>query len=128
MKHWLFSLFGFLFKLWAKKSQRDLVSEFKAKSLIGYLRILNGVRLGAMGMVTVLIVFQMVGLGLAMMIGAAVFLAQLTLEVKLWAVFGLGTALFLLPVLGLCILLSERVWYRASGADKLVREILEKNS
>ncbi len=128
MKDFLYFIFRFLFKAWVKKGQRDVVSDLKAKSLVTYLHILNGARMSVMGMVTVLLILQMVSFGLALMIGAAVFLAPFELNLKLWIVFAVGGFLFVLPILGISLLLSQRLWYRLSGAEKMVSEVLEKQA
>jgi hypothetical protein len=47
------------------------------------------------------------------------------LHLKLQLAFGICLGMFFLPVLLLAVIFSERLWYRVSGAEKMVNEILE---
>ena len=61
--------------------------------------------------------------GLALMLGAGVFLAPWEMQTKLWFVVAIGGVLFVLPTICLMIFFSERLWYRLSGADNMVKEL-----
>lgn len=128
MKSLLYFVLRIFFKAWMKKGQQDVVSDIKAKSIVAYLRLLNGARMSLVGIVTVFLVMQLIVFGLALMVGTAVFLVPIDMNLKLWALFALGGLLFLVPILGISILLSQRLWYRASGADKMVSDLLEKSA
>lgn len=125
MELWLKRIVQFLFRFWLRKYKAKALSQAKETGIKAYLRMLQGLRLSGLGFIALAIVLQLTAFGLALMIGALVFLSPLDLEMKLWLVFGFGSLLFLLPVLAILVLFSERLWYRASGAEKLVNSVLE---
>ncbi len=128
MNAWWRPLIELLLGWWLRRQQLRAVDRFKAKGLKTYLRVLQGARFSAMGIVALLLTLQILCFGLALMIGAAIFLAPWELETKLWSIFGIGAGLFLLPLMTLMALLSERTWYRVSGADRMVGQVLEKEA
>lgn len=46
---------------------------------------------------------------------------------KLQLLFGIFLGLCGLPALALAVLFSERLWYKLSGAEKLVAQVLEQD-
>jgi hypothetical protein len=128
MGRWVWRLAEILLRWWLGEQKLRAIRNIKAEGIRTYLKVLQGVRLSAIGIVALLVTMQMLCFGLALMIGAGVFLAPLELEVKLWAVFIFGAGLFFVPFVALMFLLSERIWYKASGADTMVKQILEKEA
>lgn len=114
-----------LFGRWLSQKKKSTSTYLKAEGVKNYLRVMQGLRIGTLGLVSFIIVIQMFTFGLALMGGAAIFLTNWPLESKIQAIFILGGCLFALPFLGLLILFSERLWYKASGAQKMVNDILE---
>lgn len=41
--------------------------------------------------------------------------------VRLWILFSTFSAFFLIPFIALLVLLSEKTWFKASGADELLK-------
>lgn len=125
MNRWVVSLIEFVFRWWLGKAKRQALFQARKKGVKAYLHLLQGVRVSAIGLITALIILQFIGIGLAMMVGAGIFLSPLEMETKLWIAFGVGCGLFLIPVIGLCVLLSQRLWYKVSGAQSMVNELLK---
>ncbi|MGE0763523.1 MAG: hypothetical protein AB7N80_09625 [Bdellovibrionales bacterium] len=124
--HWLLrtllqTLLGWFFK----RQQAQAMHHMKIEGLRTYLKVLQGARLSAMGLIAFLLVMQLMSFGLALMVGAGVFLAPWELETKLWVAAVTGGVLFLMPLVTLLIIFSERVWYQASGADRMVKRVLD---
>lgn len=128
MSRWAVHVIEFLFRWWMGRAKRQAFFEVRKKGIQAYLKFLQGARLTAVGFITALIVLQLIGFGLAMMVTAGVLLSPWEMEIKLWIVFGVGASLFLIPVLGLSFLLSQRLWYRASGAEDMVNDLLKSKS
>lgn len=128
MTFWWRSLIEMIFSLWLRRQKNRAVSRLKLEGLKTYLKTLQVARLSAVGIVCLLVALQLMCLGLLVMVAAAVYLAPLAEDVKLWVIFGTGAVLFTLPFLALTILLSERLWYHVSGAQEMVQKTLEKDA
>ena len=126
MSGWVKALLNLIGRLLLGQAERQAIRKAKIQGLKTYLKVLQGVRLSAIGVLSVLMVVHILTLGLLVMVGALIWLAPWEPETKLWVLFGVGASLFFLPVLTLGVALSERVWYRASGAQAMVDEVLEK--
>ncbi len=113
----------FFFQQW----RRDLINRSKAKGIAVYLKALQGARRSLIFVAAVIVTLQLLLVGLFMALGAAVYLLPWSLEAKAYLVLGVGAALFLLPLGFLFYALSERVWYKASGAEEMVEKFLAEN-
>lgn len=128
MNTWLTWLLKWLVKWWFGQAKLNAVEQAKANGIQAYLKLLRGAKLTLAGGIAALFFLQMFAFGLALMLSAAMFLLPLDLEMKLWLVFGLGALLFFAPLIILLFLFSDRIWYRATGAEKMVNQVLEKNA
>jgi len=114
---------------WWLRRQRDrTILRIKIEGVRFYLKALRATRLSVIGFVMVLFTLQLMAFGFALMLGAGIYLSPLPEETKLWIAFGVGSTLFVVPFVLLAIFLSERLWYEASGARKMVDETLEKGA
>jgi uncharacterized membrane protein len=66
---------------------------------------------------------QLMILSLVGLLVTGVLLSNYDFRVKMEILFCLFAVLFSLPFLVLIIILSERLWFRASGAEKLVQSV-----
>ncbi len=124
--HWLAkTLIQTLFSWWFKRQKDSVIGKAKIEGLKVYLRVLQGTRWTLMGLISLLVFLQFLSFGLAMMVGAGIFLFPLEIETKLWIVFSAGAVLFFLPLFVLLIAFSEKLWYRLSGAQKLVENSVD---
>ncbi len=99
------------------------LAEAKRKGTLAYLRALQGARRALIGLVLVIVMFQvMVLAGFGALI-TAFMLWETDYAFKLQILFAVFLALSGLPALGLAILCSERMWYKASGAQKMVENL-----
>lgn len=95
---------------------REAEKKIRRQGVLLYLKTLRTVRLGLLGAIALFAVFQLMVLGLIGAIVTGVLLAPLETETRLWILFGGFAALFVIPFVGLLVLFSERVWFKASGA------------
>jgi hypothetical protein len=97
-----------------------LLTEVKKKGAIAYLRAVNGSRRFLIGALVAFILLQfmvLAGFG-ALITGFMLWEADHAL--KLQILFGVFVGLFSVPALFLSFLFSERLWYKASGAEKII--------
>ncbi len=115
---WLLRFISFLIKtLFYQYTFRRV----KRSGLLVYLKALQLIRKSLLLMVFLFFFFQMMIFGMIGMIVFGVWLwPTQDLELKLWVLFGISSFLFLLPVAGLLFAFSDRVWFKLSGAQKLV--------
>ncbi len=99
-----------------------LVREAKRRTLAVYLR---AVRAGRLSVLVVLAAFLIVQLMMLSAVGAlvtGVLLWDHDFQAKIEILFWIFTATFAVPALLLAVLMSERLWYRISGARKFMDE------
>lgn len=121
---WLRAILELAFSWWAHRQRIKAVTRLRSEGVRVYMKVLQGVRMSLVGVIAAIIALQLLGLGFAMMASASVFLSPWDLETKLWVIFGIGAGLFTLPFLVLAIIFSERLWYKVSGAERMVDELL----
>jgi hypothetical protein len=96
--------------------------EIKQKGVLLYLRTLSMVRKSLLFGLLVFCVFQMMVLGFIGAVVSGIWLLPIEDQViRLWILFGVFASFFIIPFLVLLVLLSEKVWYKASGAEDLLR-------
>lgn len=101
----------------------QLIQRAKRKGVIAYLHALQGTRYAVMGVLGAFFVFHAIlfaGFG-ALITG--MMLLDLDTRTMLWVLFGIFSSVFFVPVLAIAIGLSERLWYKASGAEKMVDDL-----
>lgn len=103
---------------------RTSARTLQRKGVLVYLKTLQAVRKGAAGSIAVFLVLQSMMIALVGAITTGVFLTVDDPRTRLWILFGLFLALFLVPLIGLIVLFSEKLWYQASGAEKMVKELV----
>ncbi|MBS1971312.1 MAG: hypothetical protein JSU04_13470 [Bdellovibrionales bacterium] len=104
-----------------KKAARSI----RKKGVLAYLRALQVLRKSLAGSVLLFVFLQLMVVGFIGSIVVGVFLIPQDLEVRLWILLGVFGVFFLLPFVILLFIFSERVWYRLSGAEKMVAELRE---
>jgi hypothetical protein len=109
---------------WTGRLQSRTFRDAKVRGLKTYLKVLQGARWSLMGVVSLFAMIQFMCLGLAVMLAAGVFLSPWEMDQKLWAALGVGAFLFIIPAIVMMILFSQRLWYRVSGASKMVDKVL----
>lgn len=125
MGTWWRALIELALRWWTHRQTLRTLKQFKSDGIKTYLKVLQGARFSAIGVVSLLVALQLMCFGLVVMAGVGIYLAPLETETKLWMGFGMGAALFALPLIVLCIFLSERLWYKISGAERMVEQILK---
>jgi hypothetical protein len=101
----------------------QVVTRAKRRGVAAYLRALQGTRhavLIALGAFFFFHAILLAGFG-ALVTG--MLLLDLERRTMLEILFGIFLALFLIPVTAIAIGMSERLWYKVSGAQKMVEDI-----
>jgi len=106
--------------MWGKHM---LVREAKRRTLAVYLRALRGARYSMMALLAAFFVLQIMMLSLVGAMVTAVYLWDHDFQAKMEILFWIFAGTFAVPALLLMILMSEFLWFRLSGARKLMDEI-----
>lgn len=117
---WLIKIGWFLY---TRHLENRLVSNVKRQSVMAYLRILQSSRfffIGALASFLLLQIMILAGFG-ALITGF--YLIDYDYQRKLEILFVLFLLIFIIPLGCLIWLFNERLWYRLSGAQKLVEEM-----
>jgi len=108
------------------RAKARLMLSMRRQGVIAYLRTLQLTRkLIALALLSFFFLQSIVLAGVGALV-TGVWLLDLDPQAKLMTLFCVFTALFLFPIAGLIWLLSESLWYRVSGAKKLVEDLQSK--
>jgi len=97
--------------------------EAKKMGTLAYLRALQGSRRLAIAALGAFLVLQFMVLAAFGALVTGFMLWDQDYTFKLQVLFAIFAGMFALPASLLVILFSERLWYRASGAEKLVDDL-----
>lgn len=97
----------------------------RKKGVLAYLRALQVIRKSLAGSIFLFVFLQLMVVGFIGSIVVGVFLIPQDLEVRLWILLGVFGFFFLLPLIVLLFVFSEKVWYKLSGAEKMVTDLQE---
>lgn len=115
----LYFLEGLVFKA--------VVRQYKRQGVLAYLRGLQAAKRGLSAVVLVLMLMQTAVIGVTGILISAVFLYTKDECLRLWLVLGIFALLGICSLLAIGYLLSDRLWYRLSGANNLVNELSNPN-
>jgi hypothetical protein len=92
----------------------------KKKGLLIYLKVLQIARKSLLFSFVIFLFLQTMILGFIGAVATGIWLLPVEdLKTKLWILFSTFGILFLIPLIIVMILFSERTWYKLSGLDKL---------
>ena len=117
---WLWRLLLFLL---GESIKGQVVLRAKRRGVIAYIKALQGTRRALVFAVLALFIFQSIVIAGFAAFVTGMFLLELERRTMLWILFGVFLAMFLVPVLAIAVALNERVWYRVSGAKKMVDDL-----
>lgn len=117
--NWLWKLLYLVFK---EQTKLRAIFEFRRRGLAAYLRVLQGSRRLIISLAFIFCVLQLMMLSLIGAVVTGFLLWDYDFAAKIEILFWTFTALFSIPALILCVALSEYVWYRLSGARKIVSD------
>ncbi len=105
-----------------------LVCEAKRHGVAAYLRLVQGVRQALLGGLLAYFFLQLTVLSGAGALATGLWLWDYDLHSKMQVAFGLCLGFFVLSLLLLAALFSQRLWYQATGAKKLVDGLIKDKS
>lgn len=122
---WLWRLLWF----WAGHYVKGgIVKRAKRFGILAYLRTLNATRRAMVLGVLAFFFLQFAVLAGAGALVTGIWLLALDPQTKLIILFASFATIFVLVLLALAIGLSGRLWYKVSGADKMVENLTETES
>ena len=105
-----------------------MLRQAKRKGVAVYLRVLQGTRRMIIAALLLFFFLQVIVLAGAGAVVTGLWLWDYDPHLKMQIAFGICLGMFLLPVLLLMVGLSQRLWYKYSGAAKMVDELLENKN
>ena len=121
-------LLDLIFKFLFRRMGRQVIHKAKVQSVKAYLQLLQGVRLSLVGILSLLVLVQIVVFGLVITVAAALWLSPLESQLKAWVALGVGAGLCLIPLILVGWILSEGLWYKFSGAEKMVEDLIDEEA
>ncbi len=118
--NWILKIAWLIF---GHRAKLRLIRDAKRQGVIAYLKVLQGSRRALVGLLIAFFVLQLMVFSFVVAVVSGLWLLDVDITTKLWIVFGVFSGLFALPALALAIALSERVWFKASGAQKIVEDL-----
>lgn len=120
MMHWLRKIFSYFLGQLAYQYAFKLA---KQKAMLIYLKTLQAMRRSLLLAILVfcflqIMIFSFFGLSIT----AIWLLPTQDLNTKLYILLGFFGFLFVVPALGFVYLLSERFWFRLSGAEQMLKD------
>jgi hypothetical protein len=103
--------------------KKTVVREVKRKGVIAYLRTLQGARRFVILCLAAFLVLQvMIFSGFGALV-TGFLLWDYDFAAKIEILFGVFLGLFAFPFIAFLVICSERFWYKASGAERLVESL-----
>jgi hypothetical protein len=97
-----------------------LLQESKKKGLLFYLRVLQGIRSSIIGIVALVLAFQLCILSFVGLVLTSLYLAPIESETKIWILLILCALIVVAVTTVLIYALSEKTWLKHSGVKDLV--------
>jgi len=112
---WLRRILIWGFRLWGGKM---VMTHVRRKGLIAYLRTLQAIRKSVIVAIAFFCLLQLMIFGAVGTFVLTVLLTNQEQASKLWILLSGFLILFAIPLVGLGVLFSERIWLKASGAQE----------
>lgn len=116
-------LLRLLLNWFGHRAKRSAVHEAKRRSVLFYLKAVNGTRRAIALALLAFFCLQTMTLAFAGAVTAGIFLIDADLDARVRILFFTCLALFVVPALALAYVLSARVWFKHSGAAKMVEDL-----
>lgn len=103
----------FFFRVFANKIRR--------KGMLIYLKVLRIARKSIMALLAIYACLQLMLFGFVGAVASGIYLLPIEDQTtRLWILFAVSMGFFLIPAIGLMIILSERTWVKASGVEAML--------
>jgi hypothetical protein len=113
-------LIRFIWLFWGKQA---LVRETKRRTLAVYLRAIRATRWSVIGLLASFLILQLMMMSLVGALVTGIYLWDHDFQHKIEILFWIFAGCFLLPAIVLSVLMSERLWFRISGAKRLMDDL-----
>lgn len=102
---------------------REAARSLQKRSVLMYLKTLQVLRKALAGSIFLFLFLQLMFVGFIGTVVVGIMLLPQDLELRLWILLGIFGTFLVLPMICLMVLFSEKVWYQASGAEKMVNDL-----
>lgn len=104
------------------EAKRHLFKAVKHKGVLAYLRALQFTRRVFLIIILSILFLQLMMISLVGALVTGFLLWDHDFQTKMEILFWIFVTLFTLPAIGVGVLLSERLWFKFSGAEKMLKE------
>ncbi|MES2802315.1 MAG: hypothetical protein V4654_07470 [Bdellovibrionota bacterium] len=116
---WLRKIFSYFL---GQMAYQYAFGHVKKKAVLIYLKTLQAMRRSLMVALIIFCILQLMVLGFLGAVATAIWLLPQDTNTKLYILLSFFAFLFIIPFVALCYIFSERLWFRLSGAEKLLKE------
>jgi hypothetical protein len=109
--------------IWLFWGKQAMVRETKRRTLAVYLRAIRATRFSVILFLAAFLTLQLMMLAAVGALVTGIYLWDYDFQKKIELLFWIFASLFFLPAGALCILLSERLWFKLSGARRLMDDL-----
>lgn len=114
-------IFSFLRMIFRMFFFRVFYNKIRRRSMLIYLKVLKAARKSIIALLAIYACLQLMLFGFVGAVASGIYLLPIEdQQIRLWIIFGVSMGFFLIPAIGLMIILSERIWVKASGVEKLL--------
>lgn len=117
---WLRKIFSYFL---GQMAYQYAFGRVKKKAILIYLKTLQAMRRSLMLSLMIFCFIQLMVFGFLGAAVTAIWLLPQDTNTKLYILLAFFAFLFFIPFIVLCYVLSERLWFRLSGAEKLLKEV-----
>lgn len=116
-----------LFMLFSHWGKAFATSHVKKKGLLLYLKMLQAVRRSLLAVIAFFCLLQLMVIGAIGTFVTAVFLGTGDTTTKLWILLAGFLLILVIPLVGIGLLFSERLWFKFSGAEEQFASEMARN-
>ena len=117
---WLRKLFSYFL---GQMAYQYAFGRVKRKAVLIYLKTLQAMRRSLMVALVIFCFLQLMIFGFLGVVVTMIWLLPQDTNTKLYILLCFFGFIFLIPLMAVCFVLSERLWFRLSGVEKLLKEI-----
>lgn len=117
---WVRKIFSYFL---GQMAYQFVFGQVKKKATLIYLKTLQAMRRSLVAALAVFCILQLMIFGFLGAVVTSIWLLPHDVNTKLYFLLSFFAVIFILPFVALCFALSERLWFRLSGAEKILKEI-----
>ena len=98
-----------------------IFGQVKKKAVLIYLKTLQAVRRSLVAAILIICFLQLMIFGFLGLVLTVIWILPADLNTKIYILLGFFSFIFFVPLMAVCFFLSERLWFRKSGAENFIK-------